>query len=110
MSAEWPVNDDSIGESQACVSIPYHSISFGLEESLLPLSLSVSDDTRLACFNGFNLFRGDKISVAAVSSEMALTGRSHSDNNNPPPLISPPSLLLSPSSHPFLHKFLLPFL
>lgn len=83
MSAEWPVNDDSVRESQACVSLPYHSISFSLEESLLPLSLSVCDDTRLACFSGFNLFMGDGISVAAVSSEMALTGRSHSDNNNP---------------------------
>lgn len=59
MSAEWPVNDDSISESQARVSLPYPTISFTLEESLLPLSLSVWDDTRLAPFIGFNLFSGD---------------------------------------------------
>lgn len=64
MSAEWPVNDDSITESQACASLPYHSISFSLEEGLP--SLYVWDDMRLACFNGFNLFEGDEISVAAV--------------------------------------------
>lgn len=56
----------------------------------LCLCPSVWDDTRLACFNAFNLFRGDGISVAAVSSEMALTGRSHSDNHNPPSISLPP--------------------
>lgn len=44
---------------------------------------SAGNDARLTCFNGFNLFGGDGIGVAAVSSEMALTGRSHSDNSNP---------------------------
>lgn len=57
----------------------------------LCLPVGGKDDTKLACFSGFNLFREDRISVAAVSSEMALTGRSHSDNN--PPIYFPPFFL-----------------
>lgn len=44
------------------------------------LLLCVGDDPRRACFN---LFKGAGINVAAVSSEMELTDRSHSDNNRP---------------------------
>lgn len=100
MSTQWPVNDDSITESQACVSLSYPSISFSSEESLPPLSLSAGDDTRLASFIGFNLISQDGISVATVLKEMALTGRSHSDNNNP--LSNPPRLhFIPPPSHLF---------
>lgn len=82
----WSVNDDSIRLSQACVSISCQSTSFSLEESLLPSSFS-------ACLSG--MIQGLLVSLVLissgemesawqlVSSEMALTGRFHSDNNNP---------------------------
>lgn len=74
MSAERPLNDDSIKESQARVSLAYHSISFNcLDDSLLLLSSSVRDDTRYAYFIGFNPFSGDRNVMAAVLREMALT-------------------------------------
>lgn len=81
----WSVNDDSIRLSQACVSISCQSTSFSLEESLLPSSFS-------ACLSG--MIQGLLVSLVLissgemesawqlVSSEMALTGRFHSDNNN----------------------------
>lgn len=62
-----------------------HLLQFGGE---FPPSVFVSpsggDDRGFTCSSGFNLFGGDGIVVAAVSSEMALTGRSHSDNNKAP--------------------------
>lgn len=98
-----PANDDSIRESPACVSLPYHYISFTLEESLLCLpgmtgSLLVS----VLLISS----REMESALADVSSEMALTGRSHSDNKLSPVHFQPSS----PPSHPFPHKFLFPFL
>lgn len=36
MSAEWPVNDDSIREFKTCVSLCFCSISFSLEGKITP--------------------------------------------------------------------------
>lgn len=95
MSSEGPVSDDSISESRACVLASYHSISFSLEGSLLPLSFS-------ECLGMIQQFLVSTvlispleigISVAAMLSEMEPTGRSHSDNNSTlfSPLYSSPT-------------------
>ena len=105
MSAEWPVNDDSIRESQACVSLPYPSITSLVWREVYSLCLCLPGTIRgLLVSMVLISSEGDGISVAAVSSEMALTGRSHPDNK--PSINSPPPFFFFPPSHPFPYVFL----
>lgn len=78
------------------------------EVNSLYLCRCVWEEMQCPCFNSFNLFMGDGISVAAVSGEMAPTGRSHGDYNYPPSIQHLTAFLPLPrTSHP---QLLLPFL
>lgn len=100
------VNDDSIRESQACVSLPYHFISFTLAESLLCLSgmiqILLVSMVLISSGEMESAWQPCRVRWHWVADLTLITTTLHLF----------PSLLsfFSPPSHPFLHKLLHPFL